>query len=117
MPEIPERKKTDCNPSQEVAEQLGEMEQDLSQEDCVGGQGLSKADFVAACIALRGCAAHVVNRLEEDVRRRKLETWLEYPRIYLAGKQTSEARKGGDDFFVRWNAAVSISYLYGCDIH
>lgn len=91
----------------DVADQVKHLEHDLSQKECAVGHGLSKADFVAACIALRGCAAYLINGLDESMRRRKLDLWLEFPRAYLSGKLIPGARTGGEDFYVRWNAAVS----------
>lgn len=89
------------------ADLVKDLEHDLLQDELSVSQGLGKVGFVAACIALRGCAAYLVNGLDEGMRRRKLDKWLDFPRAYLSGQREPGARTGGDDFSVRWNAAVS----------
>ena len=55
-----------------MLDEVEELEHDLSQEECAAVQGLSKADFVAACMALRGCASYLTNSLDGNMRRRKI---------------------------------------------
>jgi hypothetical protein len=70
-----------------------------------------KADFVAASIMLRSCAKTLFEKMPDDAKREeKMKLWKDgYAAFLITGPQAENVKHKGDDFYVKYHAAVGFS--------
>ncbi len=74
----------------------------------------SKADFIANCILLRGCAKSLLETIPADSKDDKLQHWKDGFAAFLhSDAEPGHTRKNRDnDFVVKAHAAVGLLFLW-----